>query len=214
MSNLKVGQETASPVVKSRNFLSISQLILLCLLALLAAIAAVPGYFHGWRWPWSDVPLVMNIYYLKNVRQLGLPLPGWRMGERMEAQIGERIWGVQTFERDGQTPVTIYFMPQEYYRMQPQVEWTDLQGSQRWKTDSHQTLSFAVPGKYRAEVKANFFLARRDQTYALVQWYAWHQGGSSDPADWFWADQQAQLRGQRVPWVAVCLKIPIDPFSD
>jgi cyanoexosortase B-associated protein len=183
------------------------------LLALLAAIAAIPGYFQG-HWQWSDVPLVMNIYYLKNVRLMGLKLPGWQMGERTDVQIGEHFWGVQTVEREGEAPVTLYFMPQEYYRMQPQVEWVDLQGVEGWKTDSPETLTFSLPGKAGSEVKANFFRAWRDQTFAVVQWYAWYQGGSPDPAHWFWADQQAQLRRQRVSWVAVCLKIPIDPLSD
>ena len=214
MNKLKVSPKKNSPADQNRRTLSISQLVLLCLLALLAAIAAVPGYFHG-TWQWSDVPPVMNIYYLKNLRKLGLPLPGWQMGEQAEVQIGEHFWGVQTVEQEGKTPViTIYFMPQEYYRMQPQVEWTDLQGVERWKTDSHSSLTFSLPGKAGAEVKANFFRAWREQTYAVVQWYAWHQGGNPDPAHWFWADQQAQLRGERVSWVAVCLKIPIDPLSD
>ena len=156
----------------------------------------------------------MNIYYLKNLRQLGVTIPGWQMVGRAEVQLGEHFWGIQTIEREGQPPVTLYFMPQEYYRMQPQVEWTDLQGIEKWKTDSHQTLTFSLPGKPEAQVKTNFFRAQGGQTYAVVQWYAWHQGGSPDPAHWFWADQQAQLRRHRASWVAVCFKFPIDPFSD
>lgn len=221
MSKLKAQPRTVSQGEHSptksfwqgRGGLSISRLVLLCLLTLLAVFAAVPGYFHG-SWHWSDVPPVMNIYYLKKVRQLGLQLPGWQIGERAEVQIGEHFWGVQTIEREGQNPITIYLMPQEYYRMQPQVEWTDLKGVERWKTDSPTTLTFSLPGKADQQVNANFFRAWREQTYAVVQWYAWHQGGNPDPAHWFWADQQAQLRGGRVSWVAVCLKIPIDPLSD
>jgi cyanoexosortase B-associated protein len=205
--------EPASPAARSRGRLSISQLALLCLLALVAAIAALPGYFQG-NWSWSDVPLVMNIHHLKTSRNPGLNLPGWSTVERTEIQIGEHFWGVQTVEGGGESPITLFFMPQEYYRMQPQVEWTDLQGTERWKTDSHQTLTFSLPGKAGGEVKANFFRAWRQQTFAVVQWYAWYHGGNPDPAHWFWADQQAQLRRQRVPWIAVCLKIPIDPLSD
>lgn len=213
MSNLKVRMEPASPAARSRGRLSISQLALLCLLALIAAIAALPGYFQG-NWSWSDVPLVMNIHHLKSSRNPGLNLPGWSTVEQTEIQIGEHFWGVQTVEGGGESPITLFFMPQEYYRMQPQVEWTDLQGTERWKTDSHQTLTFSLPGEAGGEVKANFFRAWREQTFAVVQWYAWYHGGNSDPAHWFWADQQAQLRRQRVPWIAVCLKIPIDPLSD
>lgn len=213
MSNLRVSSNPASHTPRSRRRLSISQLALLFLLAVVAAIAALPGYFQG-NWSWSDVPLVRNIHHLKRSRNPGLNLPGWRTGQQVETQIGEHFWGIQTLEREGEAPITLFFMPQDYYRTQPQVEWTDLQGVEGWKTDSRQTFTFSLPGKPGAEVKVNFFRAWRQQTFAVVQWYAWYQGGSPNPASWFWVDQQAQLRRQRVPWIAVCLKIPIDPLSD
>jgi cyanoexosortase B-associated protein len=63
-------------------------------------------------------------------------------------------------------------------------------------------------------VKARFFRAWNQQTFAVVQWYAFNNGGHFSPANWFWQDQLAQLSDRRVPWVAVCLKIPIEPLGE
>ncbi len=55
---------------------------------------------------------------------------------------------------------------------------------------------------------------RRRQTYAVMQWYAWPDGGSPKPSQWFFADQLAQLSGRRAPWAAVTLLIPIEPLGN
>jgi cyanoexosortase B-associated protein len=47
-----------------------------------------------------------------------------------------------------------------------------------------------------------------------LEWYAWPGGGSNAAFQWFWRDQLAQLRQQRLPWVAVSVQIPMDAFSD
>ncbi|MGB3495526.1 MAG: cyanoexosortase B system-associated protein [Elainellaceae cyanobacterium] len=55
----------------------------------------------------------------------------------------------------------------------------------------------------------------RQQTSAVVQWYAWTTGGSPSINPWFWADQWQQLRDrQRMPWVAVTVLIPIKPLGN
>jgi cyanoexosortase B-associated protein len=108
----------------------------------------------------------------------------------------------------------LMLMPQNYYKNHPNVEWVDLQGIEKWKTDSHKTLKFAAAEGSQQQVKARFFRAWNKQTVAVMQWYAWPQGGHYASGHWFWADQMAQLKRQRVPWIAVSLKIPIEPLSD
>jgi cyanoexosortase B-associated protein len=48
----------------------------------------------------------------------------------------------------------------------------------------------------------------------VVQWYAWLGGGHYDPSVWYWLDQWAQLKRQRVPWIAVSLVIPLEPTKE
>jgi cyanoexosortase B-associated protein len=73
-----------------------------------------------------------------------------------------------------------------------------------------------------ATVHARIFIARDSpetrvvasrQTVVVAQWYAFDDGGHFSTAHWFWRDQWAQLRHQRVPWVAVSLRLPVDPSS-
>jgi cyanoexosortase B-associated protein len=90
---------------------------------------------------------------------------------------------------------------------------------QGWKTDSRRSLHFNVPaaqpGSPEVRVEARFFRGRtQTQTYALVEWYARSDGGHPNASQWFWLDRRAQLQGQRVPWVAVAILIPIEPLGD
>ena len=172
---------------------------------------ALPGYFQG-NWSWSDIPRVSNIHHLKSVRETGISIAGWQTTNLKEFSLGNSSWVTQTIESPGKEPITLYFLPQEYYRMEPQVEWTILQGLEGWDTDSLEKLNVPIAGS-KQFFQANFFRAWRDQTYVVVQWYAWKDGGSGNPAGWFWADQKAQPHNQRLGWIAVCLKIPIDPLS-
>ncbi len=83
-------------------------------------------------------------------------------------------------------------------------------------SDSQRDLKFTIDNNSQtADVTARFFRAWNDkQTIAVVQWYARPDGGNFNPSSWFWADQIAQLKDRRVPWIAVCLKIPIEPLGD
>lgn len=129
-------------------------------------------------------------------------------------------------------PLFLLLRPQVYEADQPEVEWLDIKGSQHWDTDSSETLSFrinSIDGPDRManaqaarsknnrtiRISAQFFRAwSKEQTYAVLQWYAWPTGGSPSPAQWFWADQLRQWRHyHRMPWVAVSLWLPIDPLS-
>jgi hypothetical protein len=52
-------------------------------------------------------------------------------------------------------------------------------------------------------------------TFAVMQWYAWPDGGHFAPGKWFWADQAQQWQQrQRLPWVAVSILLPIEPVGD
>ncbi|MGK7877659.1 MAG: cyanoexosortase B system-associated protein [Xenococcaceae cyanobacterium] len=214
MSSLKSNWKIPMSLPKFKGGTSISRLALVLLLILLIGIGGVPGYWTG-NLPWSDLPRVTNINQIRSLRQTGLTLPGWKTLDQKEVKIGGHKWSKQKIQKDAQKPVTLLLLPQNYYRDQPQVEWMDINGSQQWKTDSYSKLDFTFEEETASvEVKARFFRAWKQQTFAVVQWYAWPGGGHYAPAQWFWSDQLAQLRRRRVPWVAVCLKIPIEPLGD
>lgn len=122
--------------------------------------------------------------------------------------IGGNQWSVQIIEQPAQEPVVLLLMPQDYYKNHPQVEWTDIQGLERWNSDSQKVLKLN-----NDRVTAKFFRAWNRNTFVIVQWYAWSGGGHYSSLHWFLADLWAQLSHRRVPWVAVCLKIPIEPLE-
>jgi hypothetical protein len=120
---------------------------------------------------------------------------------------------------DDREQVTISLLPMKAVTDQPQVEWSDWEGVARLQTDSQMRLS--VPrgqGEGAIAVRALRGWDDRQNTYAMAQWYAWPGGGNPSPGQWFWADRQAQLQGQRLPWVAVVLLVqtrkPLDPLED
>ncbi len=213
MNNLK------SKFIFSREFpqfkgrISLPQLILVGLLSLAIAVTAIPNYLS--RQPsWADLPQVSEIKRLEALQKQPLNFPGWQTLEQSEIRIGGNQWSVQAIERGEFQKAVVFLMPQDYYRNHPQVEWVDLNGIERWKTDSHKVLPFESAEQSDHPVSARFFRAWNAQTFVVVQWYAWPGGGNFAPAQWFWADQWAQLHRQRVPWIAVSLKMPIDPLGD
>lgn len=206
----------------------IPRLAVLCFLLLLVGIGAVPSYWTG-HWSWAKLPPVANLKQINELGQTGLKLPGWKTLDQKTVTIAEHQWSVQAIERDNSRPVLLLLLPQREHKSQPEVEWVDLYGFGRWKTDSQSKIRFTVETSAltkpagvskltptpTAEVEARFFRARNQrQTFAVVQWYAWPGGGHPDPSRWFWVDQLAQLRRERVPWVAVCLQIGIDPLGN
>ena len=213
MNPLKTKMKFTQESTKAKKTpISSLQWLLFSLLILLFVKFTLPGYFQG-SWSWSDIPRVSNIHHLKSVRDTGISIAGWKTTDLNKFSLGENIWAIQTLESPGKEPMTLYFLPQEFYRMEPQVEWSVLQGLEGWDTDSLEKLNIPVAGTQQS-FEANFFRAWRNRTYAVVQWYAWKNAGNANPAQWFWADQQAQLDNRRVGWIAVSLKIPIDPLSE
>ncbi len=205
------------------------------ILALFVVVGALPRYLSDW--PWANNPTVPYKSALIAVKAQGLTIPGWQTQDQTTTKLGGQTWSIQQLTAEPETrraiapedPNDIFLLlrSQVWYADQPEVEWMDIQGSQRWKTDHRQKLFFSasrsipvsVPVSKSAQsvqVSSDFFRAwNQNQTYAILQWYAWPTGGSASPASWFWIDQIAQWKhNQRTPWVAVSLWLPIEPFGD
>lgn len=207
-------------------------LVILFILAI-AAIPAISTYFTG-SWVWKSMPRVSTLEQLRAIREEGLVLPEWQTLNQETVKIGGQDWSVQAIapvnqtaaETNSQAPIFLMLRPQTWQRDQPQVEWMDINGVQRWTADSKRQVRFEAEMPLAqasgsssiksAEVKARFFRGwNQRQTYAVLQWYAWSDGGSPAPSRWFWADQLSQWRDRhRMPWVAVSILVPIQPLGD
>lgn len=220
---------------------------LVLLLAAAVVLSALPGYL-GAPWPWLRDRTVPALTALRRLPVTGLTLgEPWQTQPPQERQIGSGKWVVMTLARSrpggdstgapvaanppGGSPltgpeaeaakfetVTLSLLPMKVVNDQPQVEWSDWEGVSRLQTDSQMGMSVPVAGGGAIAVRALRGWDDRQTTYAMVQWYAWPGGGSPAPGQWFWADRRAQLRGQRLPWVAVVAlvqtKRPLDPLED
>jgi len=180
------------------------------------AVSAFPKYASSW--PWTTPPKVANQAALQSLRDTGLTLADWSVEQQTRSGIGGDDWSIQQLVHKQPfttNPDRIFLLlrPQVWEADQPEVEWVDIKGSQQWKTDSHQQISFTVS---QAKIKPDFFRAwNANQTYAVLQWYAWPNGGSASVARWFWADQKMQWQQyQRMPWVAISLWLPIEPLGN
>ena len=197
----------------------LSKIIVLVFLLVLVGVVAIPGYGTG-RWPWTNPPPVANLKKLKTLRQNGLTLPGWEtLRLQNNVLMGGHRWLVQEIQ-NYQTIAVLLVLPQNGPKDKPQVEWLDIKGFHRWQTDADRTLQFTVnlnpvPNPQTTTVKARFFRSRTAQnTFAVLQWYAWQNGGSPATSRWFWEDSIARLSNCRVSWVAVCIIVPIEPDAD
>ncbi|MEC4817432.1 MAG: cyanoexosortase B system-associated protein [Scytonema sp. PMC 1069.18] len=196
------------------------QVVAIVLLLLLLALGAVPGYLTG-RWEWWEPPRIVTLKELKQVREKGLALPGWKTIEQREQQVGGHKWSYQLVQKQGsQIKTILLLLPQNGPRDQPEVEWTEIDSLWQWQIAQFRSAEFTVEepqesgSKTEAKVEARFFRAvAKDQTFAVLQWYASSLGGSSSPLNWFFADQLAQWHKKRVPWVAVCIVYPMEPLG-
>ena len=195
---------------------SIVRIALILLLSTLIIVGSAPGYFQGGNWSWLNVPQTANIKQLRGILSTGLILESWQIIDKQQLQIGGHKWLGQIIKQEDSKPIMLFLKPQTYYRNKPEVEWMDINGLERWKTDSYGQINFTVDrGKDSLPTTARFFRAwNQKQTFAVVQWYAFPRGGHYAPANWFWRDLLAQLRGNRVSWVAVCLRIPMEPLGE
>ncbi|MEB3356997.1 MAG: cyanoexosortase B system-associated protein [Synechococcales bacterium] len=197
----------------------------------IAAIIITPNYITG-AWAWEQPPQTAILSQIRALRDTGLDLPDWQTLEQKTTEIGGHQWSVQAIApSDGslpdsdrispQRPVYLFLRPQADHADQPQVEWVDINGAYDWTTDRLRRIEFSGFASSPTATSSHSVIARYlrgwnlDQTFAVVQWYAWKTGGSASTLDWFLADQAIQWRDrQRQPWVAVSLLIPIEPLGD
>lgn len=211
---------TPPPITKSKKAwtspTNLTSIIVILLLVATIAIAAVPGYWQGGKWTWSDLPPLTNSRQLRSLLKTGVELDDWQTIKQQEIRIGGNKWSAQAIsQRESSSVIVVLLAPQTYYTNKPYVEWTDIQGLEKWKTDSHRQLEFTVDSDGGSnQVTARFFRAWNKQTFAIVQWYAFPNGGHPSSINWFWRDSIAQLQQQRIPWIAACLKIPLNPLDD
>ncbi len=201
-----------SKLLKENEF---PRLAALLLLLILLVIGAVPGYITG-HWQWQKLPPITSIKQLRQLRHQGLNLPGWQTIEKSQQQIGGHKWLMQVTKKQGtQTQAILLLLPQTDSKNQPEVEWTEIQSWQQWNVAQYRPAEFTVKlASTEVKVEARFFRASTmKQTFAVLQWYAFPNGGNPSPLRWFAADQLAQLRKQRAPWVGVSIMIPMEPLG-
>ncbi len=201
-----------SKLLKENQF---PKVVALLLLLVLLVIGAVPGYMTG-HWQWQKLPPITSIKQLRQLRSQGLNLPGWQTIEKSQQQIGGHKWLMQINKKQGtQTQAILLLLPQTDSKNQPEVEWTEIKSWQQWNEAQYRPAEFTVKlASSEVKVKARFFRASTDkQTFAVLQWYAFPNGGNPLPLQWFVADQLAQLRKQRAPWVGVSIMIPMEPLG-
>ncbi len=191
------------------------RILILVFLTILLSIGAVPGYLAG-KWQWQNPPAVKALSELKTIRKQGIQLPGWSTQEQRSVVLGEHAWSIQQIKDDRNTEASLFLFTQNGPRDQPQVEWAEINGVQRWKTDSDSEQSFDVKlADKSVPITAKIFRAwNSKRTYGVIEWYAWRDGGHPSPSHWFFADRMAQLQGQRQPWVAVAILFPMEPLDD
>ena len=195
------------------------QIALLILLGLLLIIGAFPGYFQG-KWQWQEPPPVSQLKELKSLRQTGLTIPGWQTVEQTEKIIDKQKWSLQLVKQQGEKiQAIIMLLPQNGPRNQPQVEWTTINGFWDWDIAQYRLAELSIKptsslNSQKNQLTARFFRASTDrQTFAVLQWYAWQDGGHPSPFRWFVVDQKSQWQSQRTAWVAVSIILPMEPLG-
>lgn len=213
--------EAVKPMIKPK---SVIQWVLIAVLSALVAIAALPNYLTG-EWPWQAQLPVPHLGELRGLRQMPLPVAGWELAHQQEVKIGGSTWGLSEYRLPGGadgsavgSSFALLVRPQTSPDKQPEVEWVDLQGSQRWRVNDLHTVRFTVndAAGQPTTVTTRYFRGLSDsRTLAVMQWYAWPSGGHFAPGKWFWADQGRQWQHrERMPWVAVSVLLPIEPVGD
>ncbi|MEO1589821.1 MAG: cyanoexosortase B system-associated protein [Cyanobacteria bacterium J06632_22] len=198
-------------------------LVVVVVLTAFIAVTTLPDYLSG-GWPWTNSPESPHLKALRDVRDEGIALPGWQAIFYEKADFGGDQWIVQQFTKQAaagnaaaasvalEDQIVLLLRPQGTDADQPEVEWIDIMGAQRWTVDSQQRLRIATAG---GPVTVAFARAWNDQqTYAIAQWYAWSGGGHPSPGRWFWGDQLKQWQfHERLSWMAVSLLLPVPPLS-
>jgi cyanoexosortase B-associated protein len=201
-----------------------TKLLVVLFILTIALTTAIPSYWGG-RWSWQQVPDIKQVGQLKAIQEHGLTLPGWQTLEQKKIELGGHKWSVQAMVPTAtaktatlQDAVWLLLRPQTWSKDMPQIDWMDINGAQQWTEDSRRQIQFDLqsPLGEPVQVTARFLRGwSQKRTNAVLQWYAWSQGGHPAPSHWFWADQWTQLRQrQRLAWVAVSIQMPIQPLGE
>ncbi|GEA28595.1 hypothetical protein MiAbW_03171 [Microcystis aeruginosa NIES-4325] len=208
MISQKIPAEVSLVLDKVKKKLPGNYLLLLCLLLVLILGGILPNLISG-QWSWVDQPRIRNIQKMSALQKSGIELSDLKTINQSQEQIGEGKWSVQVVESSDGKRITVLLKPQVYYKNQPAVEWSDINSISRW--NQGETTELSIPTQSGGKATARFYRAWKQNTFAVVQWYAWLGGGHYDPSVWYWLDQWAQLKRQRLPWIAVSLFIPLEP---
>jgi len=211
--------EAVEPIAKTK---SAVQWVLIIALTMLVAIAALPNYISG-QWPWSADLQVPQLKELRALTDTPLALDGWNLTAHQTVKIGGSSWSLAEYQASDDPPgsdvsFALLLRPQNAHDKQPEVEWVDIQGSQRWRVNDLHTVRLTISDEagQPLPVSTRYFRGLNENgTLAVMQWYAWPSGGHFAPGKWFWADQAQQWQQrERMPWVAVSLLLPIEPVGD
>ncbi|HTL88606.1 MAG TPA: cyanoexosortase B system-associated protein [Leptolyngbya sp.] len=191
--------------------INLPKLVLLLVLSSFVCFGALPGYLSGGlfgkQWRWTAPPKVEVLDNLSALKKNGIEIPGWQTIDKAPTPLGDHTWMRQEIQNSTQK-ATVLFFPQARSIDQPQVEWADLDGSQGWKTDSQHQVQINP-------ITVEFLRAwTPKQTYAVMRWYAWANGGNPAPVHWFISDRIAQWQNRRAAWVAVTVILPIEPLAE
>ncbi len=198
------------------------RIFLLLLLLLILGGANIPSYLQGIK-PWQEPPSVPELRRLQELQDNGIQVAGWETVNQVTIEPGGRKWLLHELRQDDEVALLL-LRAQRGTTEQPQVEWMDINGYWRWRLDSETRIKFTVEIAAKGEVKPQSQVAHvaaryfrgvtRQQTYAIMQWYAFPEGGHPKASRWFWRDRLSQIFGKREPWVAVCIIMPISPLGD
>ena len=200
------------------------RMLLAVFLLIILIVGILPDYITG-KWSWKNTPQITNLKYLRKIREDGLTISDLPTISHQKVLLAHHKWLLQIVENDTKTVVFLLLTPNGP-KDKPQVEWMNINGLYRWKTDSQKRVKFTLKikgdsnettdlEKQDSHIEARFFRGwTKKQTYAVMQWYAWPGGGSPEPGDWFWADRLAILSKKRVPWAAVSIMFPIEPLEE
>ncbi|MGD1951947.1 MAG: cyanoexosortase B system-associated protein [Leptolyngbyaceae cyanobacterium] len=185
-------------------------LVVAVLVAIITAVA-LPQYVSG-QLSWQSPPGVPQIRAIRELKETGLFIEGWSQDFQQKIPIGGSQWSVQQLTHaSDSTPqqMVLFLKPQGQADDQPEVEWIDIKGSQKWQTSDQRRLRTGM-------LNIDTFRAwTSTQTFAVAQWYALPEGGHPAPYHWFWRDQKYQWsRRERLPWVAVSMLVPMPPLGD
>lgn len=195
------------------------QLGLVALLMVLVVVVMAPGYLKG-QWPWVAAPQLTSadLATLNTLHDEGLEIPDWQRQQHQVVTLNRQDWSVNEYTAlDAAAPASqmvVLLHPQPWHSNQPQVEWVDLAGVQNWRIERRKSLALGSESA-PLPVRANLLQVRNDQqTFAVLQWYAWPGGGHPAPRRWFWVNQRSQLATHTLtPWVAVTVLVPIPPLA-